>query len=194
MGWCSLPTAIERDELPESRRFVHRYLDPGERLGEILFGLIMVLTFTSTARATMGEEGSARELLMAALGCNMAWGIIDGGMFIMSAMLERGREAQARARATATAVAPTRLHGDDIKGAVACFWLVFASTFPVAIPFLLFDDAHFAVRLSNTLLLVMLFVVGYQWGGHANVGKWLAGAIFTAVGLILVAIAIALGG
>ena len=173
---------------------MHRYLDPGERLGEILFGLIMVLTFTSTARATMGEEGSARALLVAALGCNTAWGIIDGGMFIMSAMLDRGREAQAAARASGGVAAPTRLLGDDVKGAIACFWLVFASTFPVAIPFLLFDDAYFAVRLSNTLLLVMLFVVGYQWGGHANVSKWLAGAIFTVVGLILVAVAIALGG
>ena len=189
-----MPTAIDRDNSPDSRRFVHRYLDPGERLGEILFGLIMVLTFTSTARATLGEEGSARELLVAALGCNIAWGIIDGGMFIMSAMLERGREAVARAVDSGTLPPRTRLQADDVKGAIACFWLVFASTLPVAIPFLLFDDAHFAVRLSNTLLVAMLFAVGYQWGGLANVGKWTAGAIFTGVGLILVAIAIALGG
>jgi hypothetical protein len=189
-----LPTAIEPAEPRDSSRFVHRYLDPGERLGEILFGLIMVLTFTSTARATLGEEGTARELLVAALGCNIAWGIIDGGMFIMSAMLDRGREAQARALASGEPLPRTRLEASDLKGALACFWLVFASTFPVAVPFLLFDDPYFAVRLSNTLLLAMLFIVGYQWGGHANVGKWTAGTIFTIVGLILVAIAIALGG
>jgi hypothetical protein len=83
------------------RRFVQRYLDPGERLGEILFGLIMVLTFTLTARATLGEEESTRSLL-AALGCNLAWGIIDGGMSIMSAMLDRARQAHAsRPRAAA---------------------------------------------------------------------------------------------
>jgi hypothetical protein len=166
-------------------RFVHRYLDPGERLGEIIFGLIMVLTFTSTARATLGDsENSAHELLVAALGCNIAWGIIDGGMFLMSAMLDRARD-EAR---------PAGLHFDDVKGAVACCWLVIASTFPVAIPFMIFDDAYFALRLSNALLIAMLFVVGVQWGTHARVNKWSAGVVFTIVGLALVAVAIALGG
>jgi VIT1/CCC1 family predicted Fe2+/Mn2+ transporter len=177
------------------RRFVHRYLDPGERLGEILFGLIMVLTFTSTARVTLGaEEITARELLIAALGCNIAWGIIDGGMYIMSAMLDRARAARERAASLGGTVEKTRIHGDDLKGAVACAWLVIATTFPVALPFLIFDDALFAIRLSNALLVVMLFVVGYQWGKYANVNTWVAGTIFMVVGLILVAIAIALGG
>jgi hypothetical protein len=175
-------------------RFVHRYLDPGERLGEIVFGLIMVLTFTSTARAALGEEEGPRELLIAALGCNIAWGIIDGGMFIMSAMLDRGRIEQERARAAGRTAKRIRLSGDDLKGAVACFWLVFASTLPVVVPFLLFDDAYLALRVSNAILVVTLFLVGYQWGGHANVGRGTAGAIFTIVGLILVAVAIALGG
>jgi hypothetical protein len=174
---------------------VHRYLDPGERLGEIIFGLIMVLTFTSTARATLGEsEDSARELLIATLGCNVAWGIIDGGMYLMSAMLDRAREAREQAASLHAVIQPSKIHADDIKGAVACCWLVIASTFPVAIPFMIFDDAYFALRLSNALLIVMLFIVGVQWGTHANVNKWRAGTVFTVVGLILVAIAIALGG
>jgi hypothetical protein len=59
---------------------------------------------------------------------------------------------------------------------------------------MIFDDAYFALRLSNALLIVMLFIVGVQWGTHANVNKWRAGTVFTVVGLILVAIAIALGG
>ena len=173
---------------------MHRYLDPGERLGEIVFGLIMVLTFTSTARATLGDEEGPRELLLAALGCNIAWGIIDGGMFIMSAMLDRGRSEQVRA---ATSHQPARritISGDDLKGAIACFWLVFASTLPVLVPFLLFDDAYVALRVSNAILIVTLFLVGYQWGGHANTGKWAAGVVFTIVGLVLVAVAILLGG
>lgn len=174
---------------------MHRYLDPGERLGEIIFGLIMVLTFTSTARATLGEsDTSARDLLIATIGCNIAWGIIDGGMYLMSAMLDRAREARERAASMHAAIQPSRMHADDVKGALACCWLVIASTLPVAIPFLIFDDAYFALRLSNGLLILMLFIVGVQWGTHANVNKWRAGAVFTVVGLILVAIAIALGG
>ena len=145
----------------------------------------MVLTFTSTARATLGDsENSARELLIAALGCNIAWGIIDGGMYLMSAMLERARDQ----------ALPPGLHLDDVKGALACCWLVIASTFPVAIPFMIFDDAYVALRVSNALLVTMLFVVGVQWGGYARVNRWSAGVVFTVVGLILVAIAIALGG
>ncbi len=181
------------DPKATSRRFVHRYLDPGERLGEILFGLIMVLTFTSTARATMGET-SARDLLVAALGCNIAWGVIDGGMYIMSAMLDRAQEARKRAAAAGVALERTRLERDDLKGALACGWLVIAATFPLSVPFMFVDDPYLAIRLSNTLLVVMLFLVGYQWGGYANVNKWSAGLVFTIVGLILVAIAIALGG
>jgi hypothetical protein len=172
------------DSQREPVRFVHRYLDPGERLGEIIFGLIMVLTFTSTARATLGEsEDSATELLIATLGCNIAWGIIDGGMYLMSAMLDRARESR-----------PSGVHTDDLKGALACCWLVIASTCPVAIPFMIFHDAYFALRVSNALLIAMLFIVGVQWGTYAKVNKWRAGLVFTVVGLILVAIAIALGG
>jgi hypothetical protein len=177
-----------------SSRFVHRYLDPGERLGEILFGLIMVLTFTLTARATLGEEGGDRELLIAALGCNLAWGIIDGGMYLMTAMLDRARDAREQAALLGVPVARSHIHGDDIKGAIACFWLVFASTFPVAIPFMIFSDAYVALRVSNALLVVLLLVVGVQWGTHANVNKWWSGAVFTIVGLALVVMAIALGG
>jgi VIT1/CCC1 family predicted Fe2+/Mn2+ transporter len=175
--------------------FIQRYLDPGERLGEILFGLIMVLTFTSTARAALGDSpDAATELLIAALGCNIAWGIIDGGMYIMSAMLERAREAQAEARAHATTAIHTRVTMDDIKGAVACFWLVVVCTIPASVPFMVIDDAYLALRVSNGLLLVMLFLVGYYWGHYANTSRWIAGLVFLVVGLILVAIAIALGG
>jgi hypothetical protein len=176
-------------------RFVHRYLDPGERLSEIVFGLIMVLTFTSTARVALGaDEITARELLIAALGCNIAWGIIDGGMFIMSAMLERAGEARERAASLGAPVERTRLHRDDVKGALACAWLVIAVTLPGTVPFMFVDDPLFAIRLSNALLVVMLFMVGHQWGGYANVNEWISGAVFTVIGLILVAIAIALGG
>jgi hypothetical protein len=73
------------------RRFVER-LDPGERLGELLFGLIMVLTFTLGAGVELaGDRDAARELLIAALGCNAAWGIIDAGLYLMTRLSERGR-------------------------------------------------------------------------------------------------------
>ena len=49
-----------------------RLLDPAERLSEILFGLIMVLTFTCTFGAAHAGEAAVRQLLLGALGCNLA--------------------------------------------------------------------------------------------------------------------------
>ena len=47
------------------KRFVPRYLDPASRLGEILFGLIMVLTVTLTAGLTVDEgRAGVRQLLV----------------------------------------------------------------------------------------------------------------------------------
>ncbi len=79
--------------MTEKRKgFFATHLDPGGIFGEILFGLIMVLTFTLGAGLT-AEDGPAgvRTLLIAALGCNIAWGIIDGAMYIMGGLLDRGR-------------------------------------------------------------------------------------------------------
>jgi len=78
-----------------SSGFVRRLLDsvdPGERLGEVLFGLIMVLTFTLGAGIELkGDRDATRELLIAALGCNTAWGVIDAALYVMSRLSERGR-------------------------------------------------------------------------------------------------------
>jgi len=71
-------------------RFVPRYLDSASRLGEVLFGLIMVLTVTLTAGLNVadGREG-VRQLLFAAIGCNVAWGIIDAVMYLMDCVTVR---------------------------------------------------------------------------------------------------------
>ncbi|HEX5398513.1 MAG TPA: VIT family protein, partial [Verrucomicrobiae bacterium] len=82
----------ERDAKPT---FAQRHLDPASRLGEILFGLIMVLGATLTAGLTVAEgEKGVRELLKAALGCNVAWGIIDGVMYVMNCVTERSGKAR----------------------------------------------------------------------------------------------------
>jgi VIT1/CCC1 family predicted Fe2+/Mn2+ transporter len=61
-------------------------------MGELLFGLIMVLTFTLGAGIELaGDREETRGLLIAALGCNAAWGIIDGALYLMARLSERGR-------------------------------------------------------------------------------------------------------
>jgi hypothetical protein len=74
-------------------RLFGRVLEPVERLSEILFGLIMALTVTSAVSVATADHIQIRTMLIAALGCNLAWGIIDAGMYLMGRLGERGHNA-----------------------------------------------------------------------------------------------------
>ena len=52
----------------------------------------------------------------------------------------------------------SRITRDDVMGGIASFWLVFFASLPAAIPFLFIDDAIIALRISNAILLALLFV------------------------------------
>lgn len=65
-------------------------LNPVDRISEVLFGLIMVLTFTGAISASTDAREEVRELLWAALGCNVAWGLVDAIMYLMNVAIERG--------------------------------------------------------------------------------------------------------
>ena len=218
------------------KRFVPKYLDPASRLGEILFGLIMVLTVTLSAGLT-ADEGRAgvRQLLAAAIGCNLAWGIIDAVMYVMNCITERSgkvrlieavqraldaraaldiiqnevepelqslldpEEREAFSRSILNHVAKARVARpgvtkDDLYGALACFLLVFVSCLPAAIPFFIFSQPHFALRVSNLLLLVLLFWVGQKWAQYAGTDRRITGTAMVIIGLALVGVAILLGG
>jgi len=66
-------------------------LDPIDRFSEVLFGLIMVLSITGTVSVAEAGHATVRTLLIAALGCNLAWGMVDGIMFVISRAVERAR-------------------------------------------------------------------------------------------------------
>src|SRR5687768_12002944 len=68
-----------------------RVLDPIDRVSEVLFGLIMVLTFTGSLSVAEAGQDDVRAMLIGALGCNLAWGIIDGVLFLMGSLAEKGR-------------------------------------------------------------------------------------------------------
>jgi VIT1/CCC1 family predicted Fe2+/Mn2+ transporter len=75
------------DESNQSRK---RLLDPMERISEILFGLIMVLTFTCSFSVAGAGRHEIRQMLIAALSCNLAWGIIDAVFYLMGCLSEQG--------------------------------------------------------------------------------------------------------
>jgi hypothetical protein len=215
-----------------------RHLDPAETLGEILFGLIMVLTFTLGAgvalRAGEATDG-AHELLYAAIGCNTAWGIIDAAFYVMNNVFVRSRRVRlvraikaAPDAAAALAgirrelepdlepIAPeedrdrlyrgihtlaartepmrVRVTRDDLLGAVAVFFLVFVTALPAAVPFLFIHEPVLALRVSNLVLIGLLFIVGHRWARYTNANPWLAGLGVMMLGVVLVAVAIPLGG
>jgi hypothetical protein len=68
-----------------------RVLDPIERSSEIMFGLIMALTFTCTISVTSSTRADVATMLAGALGCNIAWGLVDAAMYVLAQIVERER-------------------------------------------------------------------------------------------------------
>ena len=210
-----------------------RVLDPISRISEIIFGVLMALSFTGSLNvATSGRE-EVRTMMLTALGCNLAWGLVDGVMYLMATLTERARnltllglvrgavdpkEAHAsiievlpgrlgeaigaegledmRRRLAALPEVPARarLSGDDFLGAFGVFLLVVLSTFPVVVPFMFISEMAVAMRTSNAVALVILFIGGYRLGHYAGGVAWQTGLGMAAVGAVLVSIIMALGG
>jgi hypothetical protein len=209
-----------------------RLLDPDQRRAEILFGLIMVLTFTGSLGVAEAGREDVRVMLIGALGCNLAWGIIDGVFYLMSTVAERGggllklkavrqsADPQHAQRLIAEALPPVvaavlqpaeleslrerlkqlpepenqRLTGNDWLAALGVMLLVFLSTFPVALPFILMEEARSALRVSNLIAITLLFIVGWAYGNGIGRSPWLFGLSMVLLGSGLTAMAIALGG
>jgi hypothetical protein len=210
-----------------------RALDPIDRVSEVLFGLIMVLSFTGSLSVAEGGRESVRTMLIGALGCNLAWGIIDGVFYLMGCLAEKNKALRTlravrratnperahrivaaalpsavasilqpadletiRQRLTAMPEPPDRayLRSDDWRGAAGVFGLVFLSTFPVVIPFIFMQNVNRALRVSNAVAIVLLFLTGYGFGRIGGRRPILKGIAMVVLGFVLVGITIALGG
>jgi VIT1/CCC1 family predicted Fe2+/Mn2+ transporter len=210
-----------------------RVLDPLDRTSEILFGIIMVLTFTGSIRVAETGQEDVRTVLWGAIGCNLAWGVVDAAMYLMAAFMARARRLVTlrairrsptpeiahqliadlmpsvlssaltssevetlRQRLSQEGLSPTAvtLTRPDILGATGVFLLVSLSTFPVVVPLIVVRQPRLALGLSNTVAVLMLFILGWSLGRYAGRPGWRTGLGMVAVGLVLVAITMALGG
>jgi VIT1/CCC1 family predicted Fe2+/Mn2+ transporter len=215
-----------------TRERLRNALDPVSRATELLFGLIMVLTFTASLNAAEAGQVEVRLMLIGALGCNLAWGLIDAAMYLISTRgeLELHGRRLARIRAAATPQdirtalsealppeiasalttadverirahvvampdpsSPPRLGRSDYLAAVSVFLLVFVGTLPVVLPFVFLDDPKTALPLSHMVAITLLFLTGWTLGRHWG-RPWQVGLSMVGVGLVMVAIALALGG
>jgi VIT1/CCC1 family predicted Fe2+/Mn2+ transporter len=68
-----------------------RLLDPVDRISEILFGLIMAVTIIGSLSVATAGRDEQRTVLIAALGCNLAWGLVDAVMYLVRTLTERTR-------------------------------------------------------------------------------------------------------
>jgi VIT1/CCC1 family predicted Fe2+/Mn2+ transporter len=215
---------------------IHRYLVPDESLGELLFGLIMALSVTTAARILTARSAlNPADIVPALIGCNVAWGIIDGFLYVFGAVYARNRRVEfvRRLQRTATEaeamaavreefgledepqlpeedraafhrvvlaierharIERARVRRFDVAGAVVIALLVALTALPGAVPFLLIDDAHSALRLANLLQLGLLFFVGFRWSQHVGSSPWRGGLIVLGLGLGMVVVAVLLGG
>ncbi|MBV8216550.1 MAG: hypothetical protein JOZ08_25310 [Verrucomicrobia bacterium] len=74
--------------LPKIR--IKPVLDPIDRAIEVLAGVIMVLTFTNALSVSHAGNADLKAMLIGSLGCNLAWGIIDGIMYLMNCVVQEG--------------------------------------------------------------------------------------------------------
>ena len=226
------PNRKHTDELPVPE-IQKKLLSPIERISEILFGLIMALTFTCTISVIDADRSEAKEMLIGAIGCNIAWGLVDAVMFILMTMTENGRglmifnfvlktkQVDKAHQFIADALPPViagvmqrqeledirqrliqkndaphrkKLTFKDFKMALGIFILVFLSTFPVVIPFIIIRDLQTALRVSNLTAIVMMFICGWLLGKYGGHKRFVMGVLMSLIGIALVLITISLGG
>ena len=217
----------------DTLRPTKRVLDPINRVSEVLFGVIMVLTFTGSLSVAEAGRDDVRTMLIGALGCNVAWGIIDAMLYLMGCLAEKGQslrtyravrnatELQKAQRLIADALPPlvasilepaeletmhrrliqlpepperAHLSKDEWLGSIGVFLVVFLSTFPVVMPFIFMENVGPALRVSNAIAIVMLFLTGYAFGSMTGRHPWVVGIAMVILGSILVGMTMALGG
>jgi VIT1/CCC1 family predicted Fe2+/Mn2+ transporter len=224
------------------RNYLYRYLDPLDRMTEIIYGVLIVMTFTMAFRAfdsnlvpSAVAAESVNRLFIAAFGCTVAWGLIDGVISVLTSVAERAEKqrmikAIRRAPDEQTALAAVadeldstlepvtgdverqelyrvvlsrlrdnepKVEGverDDIYAALGLVILAIVATLPVVIPLLFIKDPFVALRASNLIAITMLFIAGYLWARHAGVNRLKSGLLLAGIGVVMVLVAIPLGG
>jgi VIT1/CCC1 family predicted Fe2+/Mn2+ transporter len=210
-----------------------RALEPKDRIAEILLGLIVAITYTGSLSVGDAGRDDTRRMLLGALGCNLAGGVIDGLMFLMGRLSDRGNAIRAllavrqsadprEAHGLIAALLPplvtatlgpaeyeamrqkmllmpappshSRLGGKDWLGALAVLLWMFVITLPVAVPFIFMHEVSRAMRFSNAIAIVLLFLAGCAFGRITKYPAWLAGLAMVAIGCVLVFVTIMCGG
>jgi hypothetical protein len=208
-------------------------LDRVDRDSEFLYGLITALTFTCTLSAFSLGQNDVRTVVLSALACNVAWGLVDAVMYLLTCLAQRGQSLQAlhkvRSAKGADELSPivdeslpdcvvavlspqeletlrqriarlpppadrAKLERDDYLAALLLLGIAVVSTIPVILPLVLIPDHRVAIRVSNGAAILLLFIFGRLLGRATGNSPRLTEFAMVSIGVVLVAITIALGG
>jgi hypothetical protein len=196
-----------------------------------VFGILMAISVTAAFEITVGKDVDTRELMIAALGCNLAWGLIDAVMYLLQQQFDRYRQhrivvqlhaagsedefrrvvrdasppllaealtpdafARIRELTSRASEKPSFWPARELAVAGLICLIVFASTFPLVVPFMLMQDPWLAMRASHAVAAVMLFWLGWGLGRWSGASPLASGVVFATVGVVLAVSCIALGG
>lgn len=224
--------------------FFDHLLDPIDRLAETIFSILILLTFTLAFRIIKLSGNpdpsiafnNTNELLIGAIGAILAWGVIDGLMYALLGLFERGERHRllrniqaAESEGEAVEIIADELDyilepiagsqereslyksvfehlrdsqprkigfkREDFSGALGHVVVAIVAVLPSLVPLVLFrNDFTLAIRVSNIVSFIMLFIVGFQWGKYTGANPWRTGLLLLSVAMIMVLIAIPLGG
>lgn len=226
--------------------FLERLLDPIDLLSEAIYSILIVLTFTMAFRIVRFGAGAGapaipsaeqiNQLLIAAVGAALAWGVIDGIMYVLMSVFERSErhrllrgihsaETEQESLDVIEAeldhilepitkdsdrrnlyrdvleylregeLRPVGLKREDIAGALGSVLVAVGAALPSIVPLALIrSDPFLAIRASNVVSFIMLFILGYRWGTYTGANPWKTGLLLFAVGVIMTLVAIFLGG
>ena len=177
-------------------------LSPVDRVSEMLFGLLMALTFVGAVSVAEAGRAQIRDMFVAALGCNLAWGLVDAIMYLVRTVTDRGRSLmlvhsvrtapdaetgrklleRLLSRAAASLVSPAEV--EAIRGRIVAL-----SSVP-ARPALVWDDllaalAIFLIVVAATLPVVLPFALIQDVGTAKIVSRAIALAMLFFGGLAL---------
>ncbi|PJI49813.1 MAG: hypothetical protein CTR55_10785 [Pseudomonas sp.] len=207
--------------------------DPFDRLSEVAFGVIMALTIITVIPTAAGGAGR-EQLVLAALGCNLAWGIVDALMTLVGMRVDRehrhaglralrqsGDEESFREGLRGFLPDPVvdhmqrtdvqRLRQSLLKSLLGTgdtpslgrehwlAWLIlaghtFVATLPIILPLVFVPNDVLALRLAQATGLLLMFGLGWLLAHWAGGRPWQGAVGFTALGVAMTGICLALGG
>jgi hypothetical protein len=164
------------------------------------WGLIDGVMYILTSLFERAEEHRLARAVQAAAGGEQAFALISAELDPRLARITSDEERRSLysaigQRIAGLTIAPARITGDDLLGALATVLVAVLAALPATIPFLFINqDPYLALRVSNAISVFMLFWLGWRWGRYLGSHPLWTGLSLAALGVVMVLVAIPLGG